>query len=165
MDETQPQKNDKRFSIFLTILLALIIVIAVVLFAFSNGIFSDDIDGNVITYTTSFANISPEVAYNLINTTAPNELRVIDCRGMDHYCSCSFDTTKIDGRAEWNMNPKLFYQNISDPDNITDILVYSVNGIKGTIFCSELIGHVCGKIYNIAGGHDAWVAWKDSLEN
>ncbi len=155
MDETQPQKNDKRFSIFLTMMLALIIVIAVVLFASSNGIFSDDENNNVPTYTTTFSNITPKEAYNLINTT--ENLTVIDCRGLEGCSHCQFNQGHLPG-ATMNMNSKTLYQNASDYQNTTDILVYSVNGTVGVDFCLDLTGHVYGKIYNLAGGYNAWAA-------
>jgi hypothetical protein len=156
MAELESEKNDRKFSIFLTILLALILALSVVLFAFSNN------ESNSLpTYTTTFSNVTPAEAYVLINNTTPGELRVIDCRGLEVFCPCQFDSTKISSRAEfWDgaYPTENLYQNISDPKNITDILVYSINGVKGATLCEELIGHVCGKIYNLKDGQKAWAA-------
>ena len=155
MDEIQPQKNDRRFSIFLTLLLAFIIIVAVVVFAFSNDIFSDDKSNNIPIYTTTFTNITVEEAYYLINTT--ENLTVIDSRGLEGCSHCQFNRGHLPG-AELNDNPTTLYQNESDFQNKTDILVYSKNGTVGADFCLDLLGHVYGKIYNLDGGYEAWVA-------
>lgn len=154
MDEKHPKKNDKRFSIFLTVLLAFIIIVAVVVFAYSNGFFSNGETNNIPTYTTTFQNITSKEAYNLINIT--ENLTVIDCRGREGCSHCQFNRGHLPG-AELNDNPITLYQNESDYQNTTDILVYSVNGSVGVDFCTELLGHVYGKIYNLEGGYEAWV--------
>jgi len=155
MDETQPQKNDRRLSIFITILLIFIIVVAVIVFAFSNGIFLDHENSNIPTYTTTFKNITAEEAYILINTT--ENLTVIDARGLEGCSHCQFNRGHLPG-AELNDNFLTLYQNVSDYQNTTDILVYSVNGTVGADFCLDLLGHVYGKIYNLDGGYEAWAA-------
>lgn len=155
MDEIQPQKNDRRFSIFITILLAFIIVVAVIVYAFSNGIFLNHENNNIPTYTTTFTNITAKEAYNLINST--ENLTVIDSRGLEGCSSCQFNRGHLP-EAELNDNPTTLYQNESDYQNTTDILVYSKNGTIGVDFCLDLLGHVYGKIYNLDGGYEAWVA-------
>ena len=153
MDEIEPSKNNKSFSIFLISILALIIVIAVVLAAVSTNMFSDDEDNVLPTYTTTFSNITPKEAYELINTT--ENLTVIDCReGCNR---CQFNNGHLPG-ATMNTNPATLYQVEGDYQNTTDILVYSVDGTVGADFCLDLTGQVYGKIYNLAGGYEAWVA-------
>jgi len=154
MDEAQPQKKDRKV-IFVTILLVFIIIVAVAIFAFSNDIFSDNENNNVPTYTTTFQNITVKEAYNLINIT--ENLTVIDCRGLEGCSHCQFNRGHLPG-AELNDNPITLYQNESNYQNTTDILVYSVNGTVGADFCLDLLGHVYGKIYNLNGGYEAWVA-------
>lgn len=153
MDEVKPQKNDKKFSIFLTISLALILVLAVVVFAFSNGVFSDDENNDLPKYTTTFSTITPKEAYEIINTT--EELLVIDCR---EGCNiCQFNRGHLP-RAIMKVEPQTLHQTEGDYQNTTDILIYSLDGTAGAEFCSELVNHVYGKIYNLAGGYEAWVA-------
>jgi rhodanese-related sulfurtransferase len=154
MDEKQPQQTDRRITIFFTILLAFIIIVAVVVYAYSNGFFNGE-NNDGLTYTNSFLNITAKEAYNLINIT--ENLTVIDCRGLEGCSTCQFNKGHLPG-AELNDNPTTLYQNESDYQNTTDILVYSVNGSVGANFCSDLIGHVYGKIYNLDGGYEAWVA-------
>ena len=155
MDEAQPQKNDRRFSIFLTIMLVFIIVLALVVFAFSNGIFLNDENNNVVTYTKTFSNITASEAYHLINTT--ENLTIIDCRGLEGCSQCQFNRGHLPG-AKMNKDPTTLYQNDSDYQNTSDILVYSINGSVGAGFCVDLKGHVYGKIYNLDGGYEAWAA-------
>jgi rhodanese-related sulfurtransferase len=155
MDEKQPQQTDRQITIFLTILLAFIIIVAVVVFAYSNGFFLNGENNDGPTYTKSFLNITAKEAYNLINIT--ENLTVIDCRGLEGCSTCQFNKGHLPG-AELNDNPTTLYQNESDYKNTTDILVYSVNGSVGVNFCSDLLGHVYGKIYNLDGGYEAWVA-------
>ncbi len=154
MDEKEPQQTDRRITIFFTILLAFIIIVAVVAYAYSNGFFLNGENNEGPTYTISFLNITAKEAYNLINIT--ENLTVIDCRGLEGCSTCQFNRGHLPG-AELNDNPTTLYQNESDYQNTTDILVYSVNGSVGADFCSNLIGNVYGKIYNLDGGYEAWV--------
>jgi rhodanese-related sulfurtransferase len=155
MEETEPKTNDKRFTIILTILLVFIIVIAVVVYAYSNDFFSVNEKDKLPTYTTTFINVTAKEAYNLINTT--ENLTIVDCRGLEGCSHCQFNRGHLPG-AELNDNPSTLYQNESDYQNTTDILVYSVNGTIGADYCSDLLGNVYGKIYNLIGGYEAWVA-------
>ena len=155
MDEIKPQKSDRKFSIFVTILLAFIIVVAVIVFAYSNGIFLNHENNNIPTYTTTFVNVTAKEAYNLINTT--ENLSVIDTRGLEGCSHCQFNRGHLPG-AVLNDNPLTLFQNLSNYQNTTDLLVYSVNGTVGANFCEDLLGNVYGKIYNLIGGYDAWVA-------
>ena len=155
MDDVQPQKNDRRLSIFLTLILVFIIVIALVVFAFSNNIFSDDENNNILAYTKTFSNITASEAYNLINTT--ENLTIIDCRGLEGCSQCQFNRGHLPA-AKMNKDPITLYQNESDYQNKSDILVYSINGTVGAGFCADLTGHIYGKIYNLEGGYEAWAA-------
>jgi rhodanese-related sulfurtransferase len=155
MAELEPEKNDRKFSIFLTILLALTLALSVVVFAFSNDFFSNNESNNLPTYTTTFSNVTPKEAYEIINTT--ENLTVIDCR---EGCNiCQFNRGHLPG-ATMNINPATLYQVEGDYNSTTDILVYSVDGKVGAEFCLDLTGHVYGKIYNLAGGYNAWAAAK-----
>ena len=100
-------------------------------------------------YTTSFSNIAPSEAYDLINTSS--NLKVIDCRGLEGCSTCQFNKGHLPS-AQLNSNPMSLY-------NLTkDVLVYSKNGTVGANFCQDLTDHVYGKIYNLEGGYNAWVA-------
>ena len=100
-------------------------------------------------YTTTYMNVSAEIAYDIINTTTG--LLVEDCRGLDpNGCSrCEFGHGHLPG-ATLNMNALTLY------NESNDILVYSGDGTMGAVFCQELVGHVYGKIYNLDGGYSAW---------
>jgi rhodanese-related sulfurtransferase len=111
-------------------------------------------DNNVIKYTTSYTNLSVGEAWNFINTTTEN-LTIIDCRGLEGCSTCQYNRGHIPG-AERNDNPLTLY-NYSD-----DILVYSVNGSVGATFCEDLVNNVYGKIFNLAGG---WNAWKKHYDD
>ncbi len=100
-------------------------------------------------YTTSFSNIDPSEAYDLINSSS--NLDVVDCRGLEGCSSCQFNHGHLPS-ARLNSNALTLY------DSTEDILVYSKDGSVGSSFCSDLVGHVYGKIYNIKGGYNAWVA-------
>jgi rhodanese-related sulfurtransferase len=101
-------------------------------------------------YTSSFSNIEPSEAYDLINTSS--NLKVIDCRGLEGCDHCQFKQGHLPG-AELNSNFLTLY------NSTEDILVYSINGTVGARFCENLTGRVYGKIYNLKGGYNAWVAW------
>ena len=131
------------FGSFLTVFLILIIPSV-------KAIESHNVENNnKIPYTTIFYNITPKEAYNLINNT--ENLTIIDCRGLEGCSHCQFNRGHLPG-AELNDNPTTLYQNTAD------ILVYSVNGNVGEDFCLDLLNHVYGKIYNLIGGYNAWVA-------
>ena len=100
-------------------------------------------------YTTSFSNIEPSQAYDLINTS--QSLKVIDCRGLEGCSTCQFKKGHLP-RAELNSNPMSLYELEED------VLVYSKDGTVGLDFCLDLTEHVYGKIYNLKGGYNAWVA-------
>ena len=100
-------------------------------------------------YTTSFSNIAPSEAYDLINDSS--NLKVVDIRGLEGCSSCQFNKGHLPS-AELNSNPMSLY-------NLTkDVLVYSKNGAVGDDFCQDIVDHVYGKIYNLEGGYNAWVA-------
>lgn len=100
-------------------------------------------------YTSSFSNIEPSKAYNLINTSSG--LKIIDCRGLEGCSHCQFNKGHLPD-AELNSNVMSLY------DSTEDILVYSINGTVGADFCLDLTGHVYGSIYNLKGGYNAWAA-------
>ncbi len=112
-------------------------------------------NNNKIPYTSFFTNITVAEAYNLINIT--ENLKIIDCRGLEGCSHCQFNRGHLPG-AELNDNPTTLYQNSAD------ILVYSVDGSVGEDFCSDLLDHVFGNIYNLIGGYNAWVAAGYPLE-
>lgn len=104
-----------------------------------------------IKYTSSYKNISPEAAYNIINKT--KNLVIIDCRGLEGCGPCQI---KRDGRLDFdvvylNQNPYVHY------NTTENLLIYSKNGtVAEEDFCKVLVNHVYGKIYNLEGGFDAW---------
>jgi len=110
---------------------------------------------NIIPYTTFFTNITAEEAYNLIKST--ENLTVVDIRGLEGCGICQFNHGHLPG-AQRNDNPTTLYE------KTTDILVYSINGSVGVDFCLDLLNHVYGKIYNLIGGYNAWVAAGYPLE-
>lgn len=110
---------------------------------------------NKLAYTTIFTNITAKEAYDLINTQ--EKLLIIDCRGLECCSPCQFNRGHLPG-TELNDILVTLYQDENDYQNITDILVYSKNGLVGADFCSGLLNHVYSKIYNLNGGYEAWVA-------
>jgi rhodanese-related sulfurtransferase len=144
MGTDQPKKNtEKTFRIIMAVLLAAIIILSVIF------VFIYDQSDDVKTYSETFTNISVHQAYNLINNTPG--LMIIDCRGMDGCSDCQYKKGHLEG-SELNDNHLLYYNTTSD------LLVYSKDGENGSIFCSRLVGHVYGKIYNMEGGYLEWVA-------
>jgi len=104
---------------------------------------------NIDYDNSTYTNLTTEEAYHLIQTE--KNLSIFDIRGLEGCSSCQFNRGHLQG-AEMNLNPKSLY------NSTNDILVYSKDGSKGAIFCSELIGHVYADIYNLDGGYNAWVA-------
>lgn len=153
MDEVQPEKNNKIFLIFLTLIIGAIILMSVMLIVLYYDTSVDKKDNNITQYNKTFTTITPKEAYELINTT--EKLVVIDCR--EGCNKCQFNHGHLP-RATMNTDPTTLYQNEGDHQNATDILVYSVDGLVGAEFCGMLVDHVNGEIYNLAGGYDAWVA-------
>lgn len=100
-------------------------------------------------YTSSFQNVSVDEAYYLINTT--ENLTIIDCRGLEGCSTCQFNRGHLPG-ADLNDNPTTLY------NAKTGILAYSKNGTVGADFCSDLVDHVYGRIYNLQGGWESWSA-------
>jgi len=104
-----------------------------------------------IKLTSSYKNISPEAAYNLINKSS--NLVIIDCRGLEGCGSCQI---KKEGRLDFdfvylNQNPYVHY------NTTKNLLIYSKNGsVAEEDFCKVLVNHVYGRIYNLEGGFYAW---------
>lgn len=146
MDEQKPvEKGKNKIEKIATFALIIIFLIALTfLFIY----FIQTTQYQEITYTTSYTNVTVDVAYNIINTTS--NLTIIDCRGLEGCGTCSFKNEGHLKAAVLNSNAETLY-NCTD-----DILVYSVDGTVGASFCQELINHVYGKIYNLDGGINAW---------
>ena len=100
-------------------------------------------------YTTSFLNVNPETAYNLMNNT--DNLTIIDCRGIEGCGPCEFNRGHLPGAIK-NINPFTLF------NSTTDILVYSINGSVGEQFCEDLLYNVTVNVYNLEGGFEAWKA-------
>ena len=135
----------------------IVIIIFVILIAFAavyvaTPYFSSE--PSEIRYASSYKNISPEAAYNLINRTS--NLVIIDCRGLEGCGSCQI---KKEGRLDFdfvflNQNPYVHY------NTTENLLIYSKNGtVAEEDFCKVLVNHVYGKIYNLEGG---FIAWKEA---
>jgi len=138
--------NESAFRKIAILIIVIIIAIAVVFYVLPQLLKEED---NTPVFTSTYFNKTPEEAYNIINTT--KNLTVIDCRGLEGCSICQFNKGHLPG-AELNENPNSLF------NSTEDILVYSVDGTVGAIYCADLVGHVYGKIYNLAGGYDAWVA-------
>jgi len=146
------QTNGKKIP-FLEIIFVIILILAILNFwIWANPDENEDNNG-VIKYTSSYTNLNVDEAWTFINTTTEN-LTIIDCRGLEGCSTCQYNRGHLPG-AERNDNPLTLY-NYS-----TNILVYSVNGTVGATFCEDLVNHVYGKIFNLAGGWDAWKAHYD----
>jgi len=145
MDEAKPiKKQNKNIEIIAAVALIAILVVALSAVAY------DYIQPKPILekkFTSFYTNVTCEQAYNLINTT--KNLSVIDCRGLEGCSTCQFNRGHLPD-AVMNSNPTTLY------NTTNDILVYSIDGENGSIFCQDLIDHVYGKIYNLEGGYDAW---------
>ena len=106
MDENQiPEENNKkpREKILTIVLITLILVAAIFLLYFN--IFSGQ---NIKQLTTTYSGISPNNAYDLINTT--KNLVIIDMRS----CKCNYEKNRLPG-AIWDINPRSFYNSTSVP--------------------------------------------------
>jgi len=96
--------------------------------------------------TTSYENISVIQAHKILDM---NDTKVIDIRGLEGCGTCQFNKGHLPGALRYTDPTELY--NLSNT-----LLIYSVNGIKGEWFCEQLMGHVYGKVYNLAGGWNAW---------
>jgi len=142
MPEEKPGNNrEKMFLKLSAVLIAIIVLLGIVYIVVSQ---EKPEENDKVPYR----NISAEETYNLINTSS--NLRVIDVRGLEDWCTCRFASNHIPG-AELNSNPTTLY------NETNDILVYSINGTVGEQFCKDLIGHVKGDLYNLEGGYEAWI--------
>ena len=165
MQEDQPGKNrEKTLRAIMVVLLAAIIIISVT-FVFINN--SQNEEEDVIE---TYVNKSKEEVLNLLNNSKEGYdnvtgkyiynlskigLTVIDCRGLEGCSSCQFRAGHLPG-AVLNDNYQTLYYNVTNNKN--DILVYSKNGTVGENFCENLTGHVYGKLYNLDGGYNVWIA-------
>ena len=147
MNKTPSVKKLVKLDTIVKIVFVILIVFASVYVA-TPYFFSEPTE---LKYTTSYKNISPEAAYNIINKTS--NLVIIDCRGLEGCGSCQI---KKEGRLDFdfvylNQNPYIHY------NTTENLLIYSKNGTVGEEdFCKILVDHVYGKIYNLDGGFDAW---------
>lgn len=134
------KKMDKKvFSyIFGTALFLFLIVCLLVLFA--------EPVNHVPHFTISYQNISVDQARNI---TSQN-LTVVDCRGLEGCGQCQFNQGHLPNATMIN-DPTTLY------NTTNDILVYSMDGHKGSWFCEQLIGHVYGNVYNLDGGWNAYI--------
>jgi len=147
MEESQQTgDNEKKIQLLFIIILVAISVCAV-LYLTIQAIWTEEPPVET-QYTSSYTNISPQAAYDLINTT--NNLSIIDCRGREGCGLCQFNNQGHIPGAELNQNSLTLY------NYTADILVYSKNGSVGEEFCQELVNHVYGEIYNLEGGFEAW---------
>jgi len=145
-------KTNKKEKTFITIsvLILTILIISGLTYAF----YFTEQKPNEPVFTSSYENITPVQAYELINKSRDTEynLTVIDCRGLEGCSSCQFNHGHLP-EAVLNSNYLTLY------NSTNDILVYSRDGTVGASFCENLTGHVYGKIYNLDGGYYAWSSY------
>jgi hypothetical protein len=145
--------SDKKKGIKIEFIVMLIFIIIIVFAAGYLAIpyfFSEETE---IRYTSTYKNVDPKTAYNIINNT--DNLIIIDCRGLEGCGTCKI---KREGRLDFdsvylNDNP---YVHFNTTENL---LIYSINGtVAEEDFCKVLVNNVYGKIYNLDGGFEAWKA-------
>ena len=164
MQQDQPEKNkEKILRAIMIVLLAAIIFISVIFVIINND---QNEDEEVIE---TFVNKSKEEVLSLLNNSIEYDevngesvynlskigLTIIDCRGLEGCSNCQFRAGHLPG-AVLNDNYETLFYNVTNNKN--DILVYSTNGTVGEYFCQNLTGHVYGKLYNLEGGYDGWMA-------
>ena len=150
MVENEPVegKNNLRLIAIITLILILVISsVFVVAFDVFN-IFAEEDTGP--HYTTTYAGITIEEAYDFINTTT-NNLTIVETRS----CKCKYNSGHIGDPPKFeaihSSNWNVFY-NTTD-----DLLLYDEKGELECIeFCENLVGHTYGKIYYLIGGFTAW---------
>lgn len=145
MNDIKPDAKSKKSERIITVLLVVICIISAIILVAAFIIPSAGTH-----YTATYADISPEAAYNLINTT---NITVIDCRGLEGCSPCQFGQGHLPLAVQDINAASLF-------NTTNDIIVYSKNGTVGAQFCQELVGHVYGKIYNLEGGYESWKSAK-----
>ena len=162
MQQDQPEKNkEKMFRAIMVVVLAAIIIISFTFVIINNNQNEDVIETYVneskeevlslLNNSKEYDDVHGDFVYNLSKI----HLTIIDCRGLEGCSSCQFRSGHLPG-AVLNQNYETLYYNVTDNKN--DILVYSKDGIIGEYFCQNLTGHVYGKLYNLEGGYDGWVA-------
>jgi rhodanese-related sulfurtransferase len=160
MEQEHPKKNtEKIFRVIMVILLTAIIILSVI-FVF---IYNQE------EVPQTYVNKDKEEILSLLNTSKEYDeasgeyiyniskigLTIIDCRGKEGCSHCQFGKGHLPG-AVLNDNEESLYYNETNDKN--DILVYSKDGTVGAYFCENLTGHVYGKLYNLEGGYNAWLA-------
>jgi rhodanese-related sulfurtransferase len=146
MDESPmpEEKKGRPLHKILTIILIAIILIAAI-FYFNFNILSEGNQENLV-YTSTYRNIHPQDALELINNT-PKNLTIVDIRS----CECSWDKNHLPG-AIWNINPSSFYKTKND------LLIYDEDGSGSIVFSEKLVNNVYGEIMFLDGGIDSWLA-------
>jgi len=149
MVELQGAKDDRTLTIIAVVLLVGILVLLSSFYVYYTYYASEEIiEEDIPTFTATFTNVTPEEAYEIINST--DNLTMVDC-GKSSGCSpCDYKNKGHIPGSSQNSNPLTLY------NSTNDILVYSRDEITGINFCLDLTNNVYGKIYNLAGGYDAW---------
>jgi hypothetical protein len=154
MNKQTNSDNEKKLVTIITIILIALIIISAIYLILPE--ISSKNKYNNQEYTSSITYISPEEAYNLINTNT--NLNIIDVRN----CKCSYDDERLTYTTIYinYLNAEEYYN--SSYDLTHDILVYDNYGNnsklnESTHFCNKLIGKIYGKIYYLEGGIIAWI--------
>jgi rhodanese-related sulfurtransferase len=162
MERDEPKKNkEKIFRAIMAVILAAIIIISVLfVFIYTKNeavpqTYSNKDKAEVLDLLNNSIDGYDEVNEEYIYNLSKIDLTIIDCRGLEGCSSCQFKKGHLPG-AVLNDNYKSLYYNETNDKN--DILVYSKDGTVGASFCENLTGHVYGKLYNLEGGYNAWVA-------
>ena len=102
--------------------------------------------------TAFYSAISPEEAYELINTSL--EVAIIDVRSA---CPCNYDTEHIGEEGKFKAI-KNVQKEADQFYNVTiDLLIYDMDGGSDAInYCELLVNHTYGKICYIEGGFASW---------
>ena len=154
MAENPSDSRDNGKLIAISILVVVLVVAGVFIITFDVFNLSSAITDAGPKQATTYAGVTIDEAYDLINTTY--NLTIIETRS----CSCKYNA----GHIADNSTPSLF-EAIHEPNwlvyNNTDakLLVYDANGNDEAItYCEEMINQTFyGDIYYIIGGFNAWL--------
>ena len=140
------KKESKKLEVIAAVALIAITITAVAFISIYYIPFDKSSTSNKLVLTTSFGYISPEDAYELINTST--NLRIVEVSN----CKCKWKSNCISLNSNYTINARDFF------NTTYDLLIYSYNGNEeSTVFCNDLLNHTYGKIYCLDGGTPAWI--------
>jgi len=158
MGQTQPDKDvGKKLRIIMASLLGLIIILAlIVVYLNSQPGYTQEYHEKLPANVSNLLFNVYDINSTINETTADYNLDrvnliIIDARGLEGCSECQYKQGHLPGAIR-DQSAQNYY------NTTQDILVYSKDGENGTLFCSWLVGHVYGNIYNLEGGYEAWLA-------